>query len=271
MKDHTITFIGGGNMASALIGGLLANGIAPARIRVAEPDAERRAALGREHRIAAVADNRRAIEGADVVIFAVKPQVLPAVAEECATAIGASRPLVMSIAAGVRAQSISAWLGGEPAVVRAMPNTPALVGRGAAGLYANEHVTPAQCELAMQIMTAVGEALWLDDEALIDAVTAAAGSGPAYIFLVIEAMEAAAIELGLAPADARKLVLQTALGAAAMAHASDVDAAELRRRVTSPGGTTAAALAELEAGGLRELFARALTAARDRGRELSGT
>lgn len=269
MNNSTIVFIGGGNMAGALIGGLIAAGIAPGRIRASEPDAARREALAREHGIVAEHDNVRMIEGADVVVFAVKPQVLGKVAQECANAIRAARPLVISIAAGVSTTNLAGWLGGDMPIVRAMPNTPALVGCGAAGLYANEQVTVAQRETASSILRAAGEAIWIEDESLMDTVTAVSGSGPAYFFLVIEAMEAAGIELGLAPDDARRLVVQTALGAATMAHRRDVDAAELRRRVTSPGGTTAAALHVFEEGGLRELITRALTAARDRGRELA--
>lgn len=270
LDNKIITFIGGGNMATALIGGLIASGVAPQQIRVGEPDAERRTTLERGRGVQTGADNAEIISGADAVMFAVKPQVLPAVAQASAAAIAAGRPLVMSIAAGVTTVALAGWLGGDAAIVRAMPNTPALIGLGAAGLYANSSVTAAQRDTAAAIMGAAGEALWIEDEALMDAVTAVSGSGPAYFFLVIEAMEAAGIELGLAPADARRLVLQTALGAASMAKNGDAEAAELRRRVTSPGGTTAAALAVLEDGGLRELFKRALTAARDRGRELAG-
>lgn len=269
MKNQTIAFIGGGNMAQALIGGLTASGVASGRIRVSEPDAERRAALEREFGVKVASDNATVIAEADVVVFAVKPQVLSAVARECAAAVAERRPLVISIAAGVDTVHLAEWLGGEPAVVRVVPNTPALVGRGAAALYANAAVTDAQRDTAIEIMRAVGDALWVDDEALMDAVTAVSGSGPAYFFLVIELIEAAAVELGIDPADARRLVLQTALGAATMAKSGDIDAAELRRRVTSPGGTTAAALKVLEDGGIRELFSCALAAARDRGRELS--
>jgi pyrroline-5-carboxylate reductase len=267
--ELTITFIGGGNMAAALIGGLIASGVAARRIRVGEPGAERRAALERDHGVRAGADNASVIKGADVVVFAVKPQVLPDVAEASSSAIAATRPLVLSIAAGVTTTALDHWLGGNNAVVRAMPNTPALLGQCAAGLYANAAVTAGQRETAAAIMATAGDTLWVDDESLMDAVTAVSGSGPAYFFLVIELMQQAAADLGLEPAAAERLVTQTALGAATMAKRGDADATELRRRVTSPGGTTAAALEVLEQGGIRELFTRALTAARDRGRELS--
>lgn len=270
LDNKTIAFIGGGNMASALIGGLIASGVTPRQIHVGDPDAERRYALEQGCGVHTAADNAQVIENADLVVFAVKPQALPAVAQASAAAIAARRPLIMSIAAGVTTTALAGWLGGNAAIVRAMPNTPALVGCGAAGLYANASVTAEERDTASAIMGAAGEALWVEDESLMDAVTAVSGSGPAYFFLIIEAMQAAGAELGLPPADARRLVLQTALGAASMAKNGDTDAAELRRRVTSPGGTTAAALAVLEDGGIRELFKNALIAARDRGRELSG-
>ncbi|HET7370918.1 MAG TPA: pyrroline-5-carboxylate reductase [Gammaproteobacteria bacterium] len=271
LDNKTITYIGGGNMATALIGGLIASGFPPKHIRVGDPDADRCELLKRDYGIEAETNNARAIDGADVVVFAVKPQMLPGVAAASATAIAAAQPLVMSVAAGVTIEALAGWVGNEMPIVRAMPNTPALVGCGAAGLYANPAVTMEQRETAAAIMGAAGEALWIEDESLMDVVTAVSGSGPAYFFLIIELMEQAGAELGLEPADARRLVVQTALGAATMAKSSDVDAAELRRRVTSPGGTTAAALAVLEEGGIGELIARALTAARDRGRELSGS
>lgn len=271
LDNQIITFIGGGNMASALIGGLIASGVRPAQMRVGEPDAERRASFENDSGVRTGADNGALIDGADVVVFAVKPQLLPKVAQASAEAIQKQRPLVMSIAAGVTTAALEDWLGNDNAIVRVMPNTPALVGCGAAGLYANAAVSDARRETATAIMRAAGEALWMSDEALMDTVTAVSGSGPAYFFLIIELMETAAAELGLDPADARRLVAQTALGAATMVKESDTDTAELRRRVTSPGGTTAAALSVLEDGGIDDLFKRALTAARDRGRGLSNS
>ncbi len=271
LNTQTIAFIGGGNMARALIGGLIASGAAPERIRVGEPDDAARDALSRDYGVETENDNARAAQGAEVVVLAVKPQVLAKAAEALAPAVAQDRPLIMSIAAGVTTAVLAKAFAERTPIVRAMPNTPALIGRGAAGLYANATVSPAQRDTAQAIMQAAGEALWIEDEALMDTVTATSGSGPAYFFLVIEAIEAAAAELGLDPLDARRLVLQTALGAAQMAHDGDADVARLRRRVTSPGGTTAAALDVLEKGNLRALFKEALTAARDRGRELSGS
>ncbi len=269
MIDATITFIGGGNMARSLIGGLLADGADPARIRVADPDPARREGLAALGPVRVFADNLEAAAGAAVLVFAVKPQVLHGVAQTLAAAVAREHPLVVSIAAGIRSADLDRWLGGGAAVVRAMPNTPALVRSGATALYANAAVDAAGRDRAESILRAVGITLWLEDEALMDAVTALSGSGPAYFFLVMEALEAAATSLGLAPATARMLTLETAIGAARVALESDEDVAGLRRRVTSPGGTTEAAVAVLEQAGLREQFRRALVAARDRSRALA--
>jgi pyrroline-5-carboxylate reductase len=194
-----------------------------------------------------------------------------AAAEPLAATVKARKPLVISIAAGILEPDIRTWLGGEAAVVRAMPNTAALLGAGAAALYANPEVTPAQRATAQALLEAVGTALWIDDESLMDAVTALSGSGPAYFFLLMELMEAAALKLGFTPAVAHALVQQTAYGAARMAVESGKTPAELRTQVTSPGGTTAAALAVFEEAKLAAIVGRALTAARDRGRQLSGS
>jgi len=215
------------------------------------------------------ADGAGAMRDADVVVFAVKPQMMKGAAAGVAAALQPRRPLVVSVAAGITTQDLDRWLGGGNAIVRVMPNTPALLGAGAAGLYANKNVDAGQRATAQALMEAVGTALWIDDESLMDAVTALSGSGPAYFFLLMEAMEAAALELGLPPEAARRLTLQTAFGAARMALESGVAPAELRAQVTSPGGTTAAALQVFEDAKLRAIVARALTAARDRGRQLS--
>ncbi len=269
LQDLNLAFIGGGNMARSLIGGLVKQGCDPKRIRVADPSPEQRALLTRLFPVQAVADNREAARDAELLVFAVKPQMLRAAAEGLADVVRAKQPLVISIAAGVNEPDLRAWLGGEAAIVRAMPNTPALLGASAAGLYANPRVTAAQKALAQSLLEAVGTALWIEDESLIDAVTALSGSGPAYFFLLMELMEAAGLELGL-PADAaRRLTQQTAYGAARMALESGEAPAVLRKQVTSPGGTTAAALAVFEEAGLGAIVRRALTAARDRGRKLS--
>jgi pyrroline-5-carboxylate reductase len=209
------------------------------------------------------------VAGTDVLVFAVKPQVIQAAARGVAEAVQAGKPLVISIAAGVTSTDLDRWLGGEVSIVRVMPNTPALLGAGASALWAGPKVSAEQKQMAQSLMEAVGIALWIDDEPLMDAVTALSGSGPAYFFLLMECMEAAALELGLPAATARALTLQTALGAARMALESGEAPAELRRQVTSPKGTTAAALQVFEDGRYAALVQKALTAARDRGRELS--
>ena len=269
MTQPNLSFIGGGNMARSLIGGLIADQWPADRIQATDPNAEQRNRLAASFDIRTGSDNSTAAGTADVVVLAVKPQVMQSVANDIAAAVQQKQPLVISIAAGIRATDLDRWLGGQVALVRCMPNTPALVQSGATALFANTRVSAAQRDLAESILRAVGLTLWLDDEALMDAVTALSGSGPAYFFLMLEALQAAGEQLGL-PADAaRLLALQTAFGAAKMALESEEDPATLRQRVTSPGGTTERALKTLEDGGLRELMARALTAARDRSRELA--
>ncbi len=268
MSERTVAFIGGGNMARSLIGGLVADGYPPDRIRVADPNADQRAELGARFGIRADADNRTAIEGADAVVLAVKPQVVRDVAEPLGERLRAQGTLVISIAAGLREPDLSRWLGGDVAVVRTMPNTPALVQTGATALYANAHVNAGQRDLAESLLRAVGITQWLEDEALMDAVTAVSGSGPAYFFLLMEMLENVGADLGLPRASARLLTLETALGAARMALESEEEPAKLRQRVTSPGGTPAAAVNTLEDGGIRELYERALRAAAARADEL---
>ncbi|MGE0081673.1 MAG: pyrroline-5-carboxylate reductase [Thiohalomonadaceae bacterium] len=269
MKASIIGFIGGGNMARSLIGGLVADRKDPATIRVSEPDPQQRSRLAESFGVQTMEDNEALVRASDVVVLAVKPQVLAEVCQAIAPAVRERNPLVVSIAAGIRLADMERWLGGKPAIVRTMPNTPAMVQCGATALIANERVSQAQRELAEGIMRAVGIALWLEREEQMDAVTALSGSGPAYFFLVMEALEAAAQELGLSPATARLLTLQTAFGAAKMALESSDDAATLRRRVTSPGGTTEQAIRVLEEGDLRRVFRRALQAASDRSEELA--
>lgn len=267
MQHGKLVFIGGGNMAASLIGGLIAQGYPASCITACDPVAEARTRLATQFGVATTDDNRGAVAAAEVVVLAVKPQVMAAVVEQLAPAVGRG-VLVISIAAGVPVAALAGLLGTDIAIVRCMPNTPALVRTGATGLYAAAGVSAEQRRTAADILGAVGTTVWVSSEREIDAVTAVSGSGPAYFFLVMEAMTAAGIQLGLTPEVASRLTLQTALGAARMALDSDVDVAELRRRVTSPGGTTAAALAVLDAGGLTELFARALAAADARGREM---
>jgi pyrroline-5-carboxylate reductase len=266
---RTIAFIGGGNMARSIIGAQIARGVPTAAIRVAEPRAEAREALAKEFGIATFADNAEAVTGADCVVLAVKPQVIGPVCEALAAPLAAARPLIISIAAGIRVAQLERLLGPQHAIVRCMPNTPALVGAGASGLFANHNVGEAQREFAGQILGAAGIVRWFDDEAHMDTVTALSGSGPAYFFLLVEAMEDAAVELGLPREDARALAAQTCLGAGRMLAEGGETAATLRQRVTSPHGTTAAALDVFERGGLRSLVAHALGAARQRGAEMS--
>lgn len=269
MKKTPIAFIGAGNMARSLIGGLIADGWDPASISVSDPDPDQLAAVGRLFGTRSASDNVAAVEQSELVVLAVKPQVMPDVARELAATVQARRPLVISIAAGICIADLDRWLGGDCPLVRCMPNTPALVQSGATAMFANTAVNDDQKALAESILRAVGLALWVNDEVQLDAVTALSGSGPAYFFLVIEAMQDAGKSLGLDEKTARLLALQTAFGAAKMALESRDDAATLRHKVTSPGGTTEKALAVLEQGGLRRLFNDALKAARDRAHELA--
>lgn len=268
-SDAPIAFIGGGNMARSLIGGLVARGAAPDSIRVAEPVAALRDALAADFGVATFASAAEAAAGASTWLLAVKPQVLREVCAALAPAAQAARPLVVSIAAGITSAQLDRWLGGGLAVVRAMPNTPALLGAGVTGVFANAATNARRREAAEALLASAGRTVRIEDEALMDAVTAVSGSGPAYVFLLAEAMQGAGRAQGL-PADAaRVLALETILGAGRMLTEGDADAAELRRRVTSPGGTTQAAIEAFEAGGLRELVARAIEAATERGRALS--
>ena len=268
MSKPVLAFIGGGNMATSLVGGLLEKGYPANNIIASDPMQENRDRLHQQFGINTTADNLGAAASADVVMLAIKPQVMKSVANELSSALG-HRPLVISIAAGIPISSLQQWLGEGTPIVRCMPNTPALVQAGAAGLFANTHVSPEQQMLAGEILDAVGISCWLDKEEDIDAVTALSGSGPAYFFLIMEAMEQAGVELGLSQDIARKLTLQTALGAAKMAMESDVEPAELRKRVTSPGGTTQRAIETFIAGDIAGLFNKAMTGAVERAQEMA--
>ena len=265
--NHKIGFIGGGNMARSLIGGLVSAGYPSEAISVADPNDSIRMALATDFGINTTTDNQEILEQCDVVVLAVKPQVMQTVTT--ALQIGEKPTLILSVAAGIRTATLANWLGGPAAIVRAMPNTPALVQSGATGLFANPHVTPEQRDLAESIMRAAGLVQWIEDEALMDAVTALSGSGPAYLFLVMEAMEHAAQKLGLPAETARLLTVQTAFGAAKLALEIEEDPALLRKNVTSPGGTTERAIQVLREEGLEEMFSKALKAARDRAHELA--
>ncbi|WP_455198661.1 pyrroline-5-carboxylate reductase [Kaarinaea lacus] len=269
MKNVKLAFIGGGNMAASLIGGLVADNFDPNHISVADPVDSLRENLAARFGIHTSKNNLDVVADADVVVLAVKPQQLKAVAQELSSAIQESQPLVVSVAAGIRSDVIDGWLGGNLAVVRTMPNTPALVQSGATALYANSQVSEDQRDLAESILRAAGLTLWLDDESLMDAVTALSGSGPAYFFRIMEAIESAGIKLGLPPETARLLTLQTAFGAAKMALESSESAATLRENVTSPGGTTEQGLRVLDENNIDRLFNDVLGAARDRSEELA--
>ena len=267
MTHPRITFIGAGNMATSLIGGLLAQGIPASHIRASDPGAEQRAKDAAEFGIELFESNAEAIAGADVVVLATKPQVLKGVSQALAPSLQPGQ-LIVSIAAGITCASMTNWLGAQP-IVRCMPNTPALLRKGVSGLYATAEVSAEQRDQAQTLLSAVGLAVWLEQEQQLDAVTAVSGSGPAYFFLLIEAMTAAGVKLGLPQDIAEQLAAQTALGAAQMAVSSDVDAAELRRRVTSPGGTTQAAIESFQAGGFEALVEKALGAAAHRSAEMA--
>jgi pyrroline-5-carboxylate reductase len=262
-----IAFIGAGNMARSLVGGLLRHGYAADRLSAADPDSGQRssmAALG----VTTFDSNERAIDGAASVVLAVKPQVLGDVVQNLKATLRTDQ-LLISIAAGVPSTAISAWSPDGIGVVRCMPNTPALYRAGVTALYANERVTPQQRSAAEAILAAVGDVLWVSDEGAIDAVTAVSGSGPAYFFYLMEAMIDAGVALGLDAATARTLTLKTAYGAAVMANESGLDPGALRRNVTSPGGTTERALATLDAGAWKTLTERAVRDAARRSVELA--
>jgi pyrroline-5-carboxylate reductase len=261
-----LTFIGGGNMASALIGGLIRTGWDPSVMRVVEIDAAQRARLAQSFGVEPHADIAAGVAGAECIVLAVKPQQLAGVARALATCLPDA--LVVTIAAGIRVSDLSRWLGGYRRIVRAMPNTPALVLAGITGLYAPAEVSAAERAYAQRILAAAGATLWVEDESLMDAVTAVSGSGPAYVFYFIEALERAAFELGFNDADAQRLALHTFAGAVKLAQESTDTPAQLRARVTSKGGTTERALEVLEHEGARAGFVRAVHAAAERSREL---
>ena len=268
-QNTKIAFIGAGNMASAIIGGLINNGFTAANIQAADPWQESLDKLTNTTGVYTSNDNNAIIPQADVVVLAIKPQQMKTVCADIQKSVNDKKPLIISIAAGITCTMLEDWLGSDNAIVRCMPNTPALVKTGATGLYANKQVSDTQRSIANQLLEAIGIVNWVDQEPLLDAVTALSGSGPAYFFLMMEAMKEAGIALGLDETTAESLTLQTALGAAKMAIDSDVDIAELRRRVTSPGGTTEAAINSFESSNFRDVFLTALTAADNRSKSLA--
>jgi len=269
MSNSKITFIGGGNMARSLIGGLVATGMSTKDISVSEPKADLREKLSKNFGVNALEENASAVMGANVVVLAVKPQILQEVVTPLGALVAEARPLLISVAAGVTCSSIERWIGGDPALIRVMPNTPALIGAGISALYANSNVSNGQRALAEKIMAAVGKTIWIKEETLMDAVTAVSGSGPAYFFYVMQAIYDAAVREGLDAQTARSLSLETALGAARLALASTEDPGNLQAQVTSPGGTTEAAIKVLDDSGVRDNLQKAVSAARARGGELA--
>ena len=262
-----IAFIGGGNMASALIAGLAGKFTPGANIHVVDPNPEALERLRQKHGVTVAHQIGDEVRSSEVVVLAVKPQQMFDAAALLQPQLGAGA-LVLSIAAGIRSADLSRWLGGHRAVVRTMPNTPALIGRGITGMVAMDGVSEAQKRAADAIMKAAGQTVWLDDEALIDPVTAVSGSGPAYVFYFLEAMQQAAVELGLTAEQGRELAVATFAGAAELAARSPESLQVLRERVTSKGGTTYAAITSMEQSGVKDAVVKALKAASARGREL---
>lgn len=265
----TICFIGAGNMSQSLIGGLIASGYPKTLITATDSNESQRQDITEKLGIYCYADNAEAASKADILVLAVKPQMLEAVCLQLANEANLQTTLVISIAAGVRSTDIDRWLGGEMAVVRAMPNTPALVQSGATGLFANAKVSPSQKEQAEHILRAAGLTLWLKQEADLDTVTAISGSGPAYFFLMMEAMQLAGQKLGLDESSARLLTIQTAFGAAKMALESRDDCATLRHKVTSPNGTTEKAIKSFEENDFVNIVETAMSAAKQRATQLA--
>lgn len=269
METKNITFIGAGNMARALIVGLVSVGYSPEKLTASNPPNDELHSFQQQFGIHLLDDNREAVQSADIVILAVKPNTLLSVCKELRDLIIQKRPLIISIAAGVSTDTLSRYLDPSLSIVRAMPNIPAAVSAGATGLFSNERTTSEQRNQAEALFRAVGITVWVDHEKEMDLITAISGSGPAYYFLMMEAMQETAQRMGLASESARLLSLQTVLGAARMAMESQHDVSELRRSVTSPNGTTAAAIRVFEKGKLKQLFDDAVSAAFQRAQELA--
>lgn len=264
-----ICFIGAGNMSRSLIGGLLQSGYSANHIWVADPSPQALESMKQSFSIQGFNDNLSAIELAEIIVLAVKPQQLKSVCLNIADTVRQTQPLIISVAAGIKTDSIGQWLGSSLAIVRTMPNTPALIQAGASGLFANPQVNPKQKDDAENILRAAGLAIWVDHEAKLDIVTALSGSGPAYFFLFMEAMQSAAEKLGLDAKTAELLTMQTAFGAAKMALESNDNCQELRRRVTSPNGTTERAIQSFEQSHLDLTIEKAMQAAHQRAQQLA--
>jgi len=272
MSTYKVGFIGGGNMARALVGGLISSGYGPENLSIAEPDAKRRAVLQTElPGIRVSANNDEVAAGAECLVLAVKPQLMRDVCIALAETVQTTKPLIISVAAGTHSRDIDTWLNAELAVVRVMPNQPALLLEGASGLFANELTSNEQRDRATEIMSAVGSVVHVPDEDSIDAVTAISGTGPAYFYLLIDMLIRSAENFGLDPQAAHKLVMDTAKGSAALAAVSGETMEEMIAHVRSPGGTTAAAFEVFDDENVRAVFARAFEAARDRAVLLAGS
>ena len=265
----TVAFVGGGNMSSSIIGGLINSGWSNKNIRVADPLDSQRQKLYDEFDISCFEENTGCVIGAGVVVLAVKPQIIEQALVPIANSLASEQPLIISIAAGIPSESILRWIGKDLPIIRVMPNTPALVNSGVSGLFAGSLVTPTQADLAEQLMRAVGEVVWVEQESLIDTVTGISGSGPAYFFKVLELMIAEGVANGLTESSARTLAVETARGAANLIRQSPLEPAELRRQVTSPGGTTEAGIRYMEQAGIDDTIRGGIKAAILRSIELS--
>lgn len=268
VKPH-ITFIGAGNMSGSIIGGLVNNGYPASQITASAPTQVNLEKLASQYKINISTDNHQSAANADILVLGVKPQILQAVCMDLAPVLADKTPLIITIAAGIETAHIQSWLGKQLPIIRCMPNTPALVAQGASGLFANNQVSKEQQQQADEIFSAVGITEWVEHEDQMHAITALSGSGPAYFFLIMEALEDAAVKAGIPRENARKLGIQTVLGAAEMAKQSDLEPAQLKRNVMSPGGTTERAIQSFEDGGLRDLFDTAIYAATQRSKELA--
>ena len=267
----SIGFIGGGNMARSIIGGLMDVGLSPECVFVADPMPSARESLSSDFGVHTTEHNRHAVKKAAILVLAVKPQVMMPVLGEINDQLQQARPLLISIAAGIRLSQIDELSGGGLPIVRVMPNTPALIRQGMSALCANAYATKEHRERSASVLEAVGKTVWLEDEMHMDAITAVSGSGPAYFFYLIEALQEAAEQLGLPSAISRTLSITTAVGAAMLANQSEHAPAQLRQQVTSPGGVTQAALQTLERANVKDEFVKAVIAGKKRSEELSAT
>lgn len=267
LKDKKICFVGAGNMANAIVGGLVQKGLPAKNITASAPSQDHLTQIKTSWGVCTSSDNIAAVKQADIVVLSVKPQILKQVCESLVSGLE-HRPLIISIAAGIELNSLSDWLGHEHAIVRCMPNTPAQVLKGASGLIANQHVSDEQKALSAELFSGIGIVEWLANESQMHSVTALSGSGPAYIFMMIEAMESAAVKQGMNEVTARKLAAQTVLGAAQMVLSGDVSPSQLKKNVMSPGGTTERAIQTFEENNLVDIVDKAMQAAADRSEEL---